>query len=253
MVQQYYTLDLPGKMLYEKEFNIQCRKITPVEQKFILSLSQKQQKTSREYINFIKQLLTFDNSEMTFEELFWFDVQYILYRIRFVTYAKYPIKLEFRCDGQFEDEEGNDTPCTEMIKGELNMGDLVINTPDDFPEVKYNIVLENLGEIKIRNKRLGDDLLIEDFAKRSKIDISNFQMRLLLLGLCIISNGKSLDEMYTLANDGTITAADLFEVETWLKNNIWGVKEELFVKCPKCGKEVSRSYYLALEDFFSIV
>ena len=53
MSQEFYAVDLPGKSLYDKEFSVSIRKITPIEQKYILSLSQKEQKSSRDYINFI--------------------------------------------------------------------------------------------------------------------------------------------------------------------------------------------------------
>ena len=75
----------------------------------------------------------------------------------------------------------------------------------------------------------------------------------MLLDLCLISNGRSLDEMWSLAEDGTLTAEDMMKIEDWFGKTIWGVKEEVNVKCPKCGKESSRAYVLALEDFFSAV
>ena len=113
MAFEYYAVDLPGKILYPKEFGAKIRRITPIEQKYILSLSQKQQRTNRDYISFLKKLVKFDNQEMQFEDLFWFDVQYLLYRIRFTTYEKYPIKLRFYCNE--EDNEGN--ICTQEITG----------------------------------------------------------------------------------------------------------------------------------------
>ena len=122
MVQQYVAIDIPGKILYEKDFNVSIRKITPIEQKYIMSLAQKEQKSNKDYVNFIKKLISFDNPEMTFEQLFWFDVQYILYRIRFTTYPKYPIKLTFKC----RNEE-----CKKEIIYSLDMGKLDILTPDD--------------------------------------------------------------------------------------------------------------------------
>ena len=60
-------------------------------------------------------------------------------------------------------------------------------------------------------------------------------------------NGKGLDK------DITLTAEDMMKIEDWFGKTIWGVKEEVNVKCPKCGKESSRAYVLALEDFFSAV
>ena len=99
---------------------------------------------------------------------------------------------------------------------------------------------------------MGDDILIDDFMEKNQLD-QDPQTRLLLVDLCLISNGRSLDEMWQLANDGTITAEDIIAIEDWFSKTIWGVKEEITVKCPKCGKESSRGYILALEDFFSAV
>lgn len=243
MAFEYYAVDLPGKILYPKEFNAKVRRITPIEQKYILSLSQKQQRTNKDYIDFLKKLVEFDNPEMTFEQLYWFDVQYLLYKIRFTTYEKYPIKLVFKCD-----EEG----CNEEINVNLNIGDIIPSEASDIENLVTGIHLENLGDTHIRQKVMGDDLVIDEFLKKHKeVDDKDPQMRLLLLDLCFISNGRSLDEMWNLANDGTITVEDITKVEEWFTKTIWGVKEEVTVKCPKCGKESSRAYILALEDFFS--
>ena len=220
---EYKATDLPGKIAYEKPFNVQIRCITPVEQKYILSLSQKEQKTAKEYMEFLKKLVQIDNPEVTFEDLYWFDVQYLLYKIRYLTYAKYPIKLAFRCD-----------ECGEEITRELEIGELQI----DEPNIENNkIILDNLGEIKIRNKIVKDDI----------------QTRLLLIDLCLIKGDKNLEDIYHMAEDGDITASDIIQIEKWLEDNIWGVKEELKVKCNHCGKEVSRGYMLSIEDFFSVI
>lgn len=247
MAHEYYAIDLPGKIAYKEQFNVSIRRITPIEQTYIISLAEKEQKSSSVYLNFIKQLIQIDNPNVKFEDLYWFDVQYILYRIRFTTYAKYPIKLTFVCNS--EDEEGN--VCDNEIKQDLEMGNLHIVTPDDLPNLSDKVILDNLGEVYIRNKKMKDDLAIEDFAKRNKIDISSSQVRLLLLDLCLISEGTTLDDLYKKAEEGIITASDIITIEKWFSDNIWGVKEEIMVKCPKCGKERSRAYVLALEDFFS--
>ena len=250
MPQEYYAIDLPGKILYDKEFSISIRRITPIEQKFILSLSQKEQKTNRDYINFVKKLISIDNPEVTFEDLYWFDVQYILYRIRFTTYEKYPIKLIFKCKGYDEVEQKN---CNERIEKELNIGDMIINTPDDLPNLTRTIILDNLGEVAIRNKIVRDDISIDDFVKAKRLDAKDPMIRLLLLDLCLIKGNKSLDEMYNLAENGILTASDIVAIEKWFTDNIWGVKEETTVVCPKCGKEEVREYSLSLEDFFSAI
>lgn len=242
MAYEYYAIDLPGKSLYEKQFNIKIRRITPIEQKFILSLSDKQQKTNSDYFNFIKKLVEFDNLDMTFEELYWFDLQYILYRIRFTTYEKYPLQLVFNCED-----------CDEKITKKLDMGNLAIMTPEDIPNLKTSVALQNLGETKIRQKILKDDLTIDDFMKRHNLKEDDVQVRLLLLDLCLISNGKTLEEMYSLAEQDVITASDIVAIEKWFAESAWGVKEIMDIKCPKCEKEASRVYFLRLEDFFSAI
>jgi len=249
MPQETYAVDLPGKILYDKDFEVEIRKITPIEQKYIISLGQKQQRTNKDYIDFIRKLVTFNREDITLEDLFWFDIQYLLYRIRFTTYAKYPVKLTFKCLGTKEDG----TPCEEKIEKNLDMGNLIINTPDDNPKRTDTIKLTNLGEVKIRNKILGDDVEIDKACKRFGIKENDTQMRLLLLDLCLIKNEHTLDEMYELANNGTITAEDIIDVENWFVDNVWGVKEEMTIQCPVCGKEESREFTLSLEDFFSAV
>lgn len=236
---EYKATDLPGKVAYEKPFNVQVRCVTPVEQKYILSLSQKEQRTSKEYTEFLKKLIQIDNPEVTFEDLYWFDVQYLLYRIRYLTYAKYPIKLVFKCP-----------ECGKEITKELEIGALEIDEPNP---ANNKVVLDNLGEIKIRNKTVRDDIDIETFMKRNRIAEDDIQTRLLLIDLCLIKGDKSLEDMYRLAENGDITASDIITIEKWIEDNVWGVKEELLIKCPQCEKEASRGYTLSIEDFFSVV
>lgn len=253
MAQEYYAVDIPGKSLYEKEFSVSVRKITPLEQKYILSLSSKEQKTNRDFIEFIKKLVKIDNPEVCFEDLYWFDVQYILYRIRFTTYGKYPIKIKFNCINKIPSEDNPKIleKCGEEIRHELKIDELKIYTPEDIENLQNTIILDNLGETKIRQKIMGDDLIIDEIIKKYKIDPNDIQMRLLLLDLCLISKEHSVDELYQAAMNGDLTAEDIIAIEKWFTNVIWGVKEEVTIKCPKCGKEETRSYSLALEEFFS--
>lgn len=236
---EYKATDLPGKIAYEKPFNVQIRCITPVEQKYILSLSQKEQRTSKEYMEFLKKIVQIDNPEVTFEDLYWFDVQYLLYKIRYLTYAKYPIKLAFTCPD-----------CGKEIIKELDIGELQIDEPN---MNNTTLTLDNLGEVKIRNKIIKDDIDIETFIKKNKIDQNDFQTKMLLIDLCLIRGNKTLEDIYQLAENGDITASDIIAIEKWIENNVWGVKEELTIKCTDCGKEVSRGYMLSIEDFFSVV
>lgn len=237
---EYKATDLPGKSLYNKQFSVSLRPITPIEQKYILSLAQKDQKTTTDYMNFLKKLIVFDNPDMTFEELYWYDVQYLLYRIRYLTYSKFPIKLAFKCQ-----------ECGKMIEYDLDIGTMDITEPEN---VQRTIQMDNLGEWSIRNKVVGDDLTIENFAKEKNIDIENdIQMRILLLDLCLLTENKPLDELYSLAETGEITANDILTIENWFTENVWGMKEEVNVKCNNCNKEASRGYVLSIEDFFSYI
>lgn len=238
---EYKATDIPGKTLYNKEFSVQIRPVTPIEQKYIMSLSQKEQKTTLDYLNFLKKLIVTDNPEVPFEKLYWYDVQYLLYRIRYMTYPKFPLKLGFKC-----------LECGETISHELDIGSLDINEPEN---IQRTIQLDNLGKCPIRNKYVGDDLTAEEFAKIKGIDIDNdIQMRLLLLDLLSISNEEyTLDKLYAMAEEGTITASDIASIENWFTNSIWGIKEEVNVKCNKCHKEASRGYVLSIEDFFSVI
>ena len=241
MAIEYKATDFPGKILYDKEFNIQIRCITPLEQKYILSLGQKDQKSQKEYIDFLKKLIVIDNPEMQFEDLYWYDIKYLLYRIRYLTYTKYPIKLEFHCD-----------ECGSSIVKDLDIGNLDISEPEN---LQRTIHLDNLGEVNIRNKTLRDDITIDEFAKAMNIAPDDMQMRLLLLDLCLISNStdRPLKYLYSLASTGEITANDIVEIEKWFDQSEWGIKEELNVVCPKCKKEASKRYLLSIEDFFSII
>lgn len=250
MAHEYYAIDLPGKILYKKQFNVKVRRITPLEQRYIISLHQKEQVTSKEYIDFVKKLIEFDNPEMTFEELFWNDVRYILYRIRFTTYSKHPIKLVFPC--QTTNEETKEV-CDEKIYETLDLSGLEIHTPDDVKDYAYTITLENLGETPIRPKTIADDVEIEKLCAKKDLDKNDPSIVGLLAELCLISGDRTLEEMYDLTEDGTVTVQDLLEVENWFEKHDWGVHEEIRVRCPKCGKEEVRRFTIDLMDFFSYI
>lgn len=244
MAIEFSPTDFPGKPLYDKQFNIEIKKVTPIEQKYILSLSQKESRTSKDYVEFLKKLIRFDNPEMTLEELYWFDLQYLLYKIRYVTYNKYPIKLSFECED-----------CNANIIEELNIGELEINEPD--LEKSRELDFETLGKIKVRNKKVKDDITIETFIKKHNLDENDLQTKLLILDLCLISENEqfnnNIENAYMAAEQGDISVQDIAAVEDWFINDIWGFNEQLLVKCKKCGKEVSKRYYLSIEDFFSII
>ena len=65
---EYKATDLPGKIAYEKPFNVKIRCITPVEQKYILSLSQKEQ----QHLDSINQILIFSLNKQLFYHILQF-------------------------------------------------------------------------------------------------------------------------------------------------------------------------------------
>lgn len=240
MAIEYSAVDLPGKSLYDKDFIIKVRKITALEQKYLLTIAQKEQDLTIAYLNFIKNLIVFDNPEMTFEQLYWFDVQYLLYQIRYTTYNKFPIKLKVFCN-----------KCNTENEVELDIGALTINEPD-LNKAK-TIILDNLGETPIRTKIMQDELDINTFIKLKKLDENDYGTRLLLFDLCLIANGKSLNDMFKLVEEDQITANDIITIENWFKENIWGIEEKISTTCNNCKKEVSKEYILSLEDYFSVI
>ena len=54
MAHEYYAVDLPGKILYPKQFGVSIRRITPIEQKYILSLSQNNKEQIKIILNFLR-------------------------------------------------------------------------------------------------------------------------------------------------------------------------------------------------------
>ena len=101
--------------------------------------------------------------------------QYILDRIRFTTYPKYPIKLVFRCANTPENQY---MPCNEEIKAQLDMGKLDILTPDDIKDRTDTIELDNLGPTKIRNKILRDDITIDNMCKKLNMSLHTLNRRI---------------------------------------------------------------------------
>lgn len=239
MALDYYATDLPGKSLYSKEFNVKVRRVTPIEQKYILSLSQKTQHTNKEYIDFVKKIISIDNPEVQFEDLYWFDVIFLLYQIRFTTYQRYPIQLQFTC-----------SECKKEFTHTLDIGSIIPTEPQ---ALNTSIHLTNFGDTPIRQKVMGDDIRIEEFMKELGLDENDYASRVLLLDLCLISNGRTLKEMYKLAENDDITAEDLLEIEKWYTTNTWGIEEKANTICPHCKKEASKRYYLSIEDYFSAI
>lgn len=238
---EYYPIDLPGKNLYEVNFNIKIRKVTPLEIKYVSDLFSKQHFEVKEYVAFLRKLVEFDNPEMTFEKLYWYDLQYILYNIRFKTFSKFPMKIKQVC-----------SDCGKEFTQQIDIGSLTINEPSDIEGFSRTLQLDNLGEVKVHNKLVGDDLKIENFLESHRMDKEDWNNITFIAVLCAIEGQYSLEELYKFAEDGTLTAEDMILIEDWIEKNIWGVKEEILVKCPKCGKEETKAYAVSLVDYFSV-
>ena len=244
---EHYALDLPGKSLYKVPFNLKVRKITPIEVKYLESLFKKQQFSIGEYIDFVKKLIEIDNEEMKFEDLFWLDLQYILYQIRYRTFPNFPIRLYFVCTGVNEDG----TYCKKEFSQPLDIGTLPILEPSDIEGFSTELVLDNLGKVHIHNKRVRDDIDMIEFAKQHEMDINDPETLLFLTELFSVDE-YGYEDMYKFAEDGTLTAEDMLKIEDKIMTNVWGIREQITIKCPVCGKEESRPYMLRLGDYFSV-
>ena len=238
---EYYPVDLPGKSLYDLQFNAKIRKVTPLEIKYVSDLFSKQRFEIKEYAEFLKKLVEFDNPEMTFEKLFWYDLQYILYQIRFRTFPKFPMKIKQVC-----------SECGKEFMQTIDIGSMMVIEPSDIEGFSKTIELENLGKVNIHNKLVGDDLKIEKFLEDHKLDKENWNNIAFVAVLCAIEGQYNLEELYKFSEDGTLTAEDMINIEDWMAKTIWGIKEEVNVKCPKCGKEETKAYSVSLVDYFSV-
>jgi hypothetical protein len=236
MNQEMYSIDLPGKLLYTIPFNVNIRKINVIEQKYILSLTQKEQLTSDEFVKALSRIITFDNPEMNINELYWNDLIYILYQIHLTSFKNFPIRLIYDCD-----------KCKERNKHSLKIEDLDISEPN----LNRTIVFENGKEILLDYKKVKDDHIIEKTMKRMNIDQTDLVQRFLILCLCSLRELGTIEEVYVMLENNEISITDINQVENFITSNMWGVKEEFKDKCTNCNEEVSKDYTVSLEDFFS--
>jgi hypothetical protein len=175
-------------------------------------------------------------------------LQYILYQIRYRTFPNFPIRIVATCTGTLKDGER----CEKEFSQPLDIGSLDIYEPKDIEGFTTEFTLENLGKVHLHNKRVGDDLMIAEFAKQHNLNVVDDPSTLIFLSELSAIDEYSLEDMYKYAEDGTLTAEDILRIEDWIAKNIWGVKEIITIKCPICGKEESRQYTLRLDDYFSV-
>jgi hypothetical protein len=239
MNQEFYEVHVPGERLYPEGTTIKIKKVTPFEQKRFFSLmsTAEEHETSKVLINFLRGLVTCDG--ISFDDLYFFDLQYLLYQIRAVTYKLFPLKVYTNCD-----------QCGEKLSITIEPTELEIV---ELPEVvQKTVLLDNHGEIPIRPKKLKDDAVIDDFLKAQGFEVTDLAMRIMVMDLLTLSDWQPLPELWNMAQMGDITVEDTIRIEQYLSNTVWGVKEEVKQVCRHCGKEVVVSYQLDAADFFSV-
>ena len=236
MTPEYYKVNVPGEHLYDLEDGIQVRKITPIEQKRLVSILIRDEKDHTiEIIRFINTLI----KGIDPNELYWPDYYYLLYQMRLVTYKMFPIEFVCECPD-----------CGEKQKVQLDVPQLEIDEVPDTYKKNTKLYLENFGEVPFRYKKVKDDIMIAEFMKAHNIAEDDIAMIQLLYDLCLLSDWKPLEELWALAETGEITMQDIVVLEDFMTKCMWGVKEELKYTCRKCGKEVASSYEMQLADFF---
>lgn len=236
---EYYDVHVPGEKLYPEGTTIKVKKVTPFEQKRFFSLMSmaEEHETSKVLLDFLRGLVVCEG--VSFDDLYFFDLQYLLYQIRAVTYKLFPLKVYTNCD-----------QCGEKISITIEPTELEII---ELPEVvQKTVLLDNHGEIPIRPKKLKDDAVIDGFLKAQGFEVTDLAMRIMVMDLLTLSDWQPLPELWNMAQMGDITVEDTIRIEQYLSNTVWGVKEEVKQVCRHCGKEVVVSYQLDAADFFSV-
>lgn len=239
MNQEFYEVHVPGERLYPEGTTIKVKKVTPFEQKRFFSLmsTAEEHETSKVLLDFLRGLVVCEG--VSFDDLYFFDLQYLLYQIRAVTYKLFPLKVYTNCD-----------QCGEKLSITIEPTELEII---ELPEViQKTVLLDNHGEIPIRPKKLKDDAVIDGFLKAQGFEVTDLAMRIMVMDLLTLSDWQPLPELWNMAQMGDITVEDTIRIEQYLSNTVWGVKEEVKQVCRHCGKEVVVSYQLDAADFFSV-
>ena len=236
MTPEYYTVNVPGEHLYDLSEPIQVRKITPIEQKRLVSILINDDKDhTKEVTGFINNLI----KGIDPNELYWPDYYFLLYQMRLVTYKMFPLEFIIKCPY-----------CGEKQTVTIDITNLDIDEVPEFYTKDKKVFLENFGEVPFRYKKVKDDIMVLDFIKAHNIDEEDLALTSLVYDLCSLTEWKSLDELWTLAESGEITMQDIIVIEDYIAKSMWGVKEEYKFNCRKCGEEVADAYTMQLADFF---
>ena len=138
--------------------------------------------------------------------------------------------------------------CKNRIKVTLDPGALDIIEKDDYP----TIMLENLGEQKIRYRKISDDIAIDQFLKSKNLNSEDPFYRTLVVDALVLDKWKPLEEVWDLMEKGDITVQDTLQIENALLTNTYGVKEEFTFECKSCKEEVTQAFELSLSDYFPV-
>lgn len=240
MVQEeYYKIELPGKLNYAQDVSVEVKKITPFEQKKFYSAmvnAQNEEEQDKIVKNFVKGLVKCEN--IAFEDLYYPDYVFLLYQIREVTYKLFPLKYYYTC-----------SECGQKQSVEIKINTLQIESLDE--KLIDVIELDNFGEVAIRFKVIKDDDIVTEFLKSKGEDPEDIFMRILAAELLLLEKWQPLEETWEMAKTGQITTQDITKIEEFIANNGWGVHEEIHHKCVKCGKEVAENYTIDPASFFS--
>ena len=240
MVQEeYYKVELPGKLSYAQDVSVEVKKITPFEQKKFYSAmvnAQSEEDQDKVVKNFVKNLVKCEN--IAFEDIYYPDYVFLLYQIREVTYKLFPLKYYYTC-----------SKCNQKQSAEIKIDNLQIESLDE--KIQETIELDNFGEVAIRFKVIKDDDIVTEFLKSKNEDPTDIFMRILAAELLLLEKWQPLEETWEMAKTGQITTQDVTRIEEFIAKNEWGVREEIHTKCNKCGKEVAENYTIDPASFFS--
>lgn len=244
MAQEFYNIEVPGQHLYDLKEPIQIRKITPIEQKQLVSLLAKisDDSNSTDDINNSKLMIQYINKLITGidpMELYWPDYYFLLYQMRLVTYKMFPLEGYFECP-----------ECGNKQKVTIDISKLdILEVPEIYTKDK-KVFLENFGEVPFRFKKVKDDLTANEFMKAKNLDLNDLNLKSLIYDLLFLSEWKSLDELWELTENNDITMQDIIVIEDLVSKCAWGVQEEFMFNCEKCHKSSKTPYTMQLDNFF---
>ena len=235
------TYHIPGYALYGKKFSndFTLRPMTTLEEKLRVSSP-----GFATIAQIIKRCLV-NQTDLDINQLKMFDVQYLMYMLRIVTY------------GEGYNLAGTCPNCNNQIKTVIDLDGLKVNeVPEDFKE-PFDIgplpVSQDIIQCKIFTLQDYLDILKETKEKRDKFpDMTEDPSFLIELSKRILKvNGKELVPFQLVQYLEGLHARDYqyFDSKYLEKTNSFGLDLNVEFECPHCGRKIAYPLPMTSEFF----